>query len=108
MTFFAYIIKSLKDGTYYIGSTQDLSARLERHNQGRSKYTKSRKPWELVHYEEHPDRSTAMKREGHIKGRKSRDLLNPLSERPVNHDGKVVPSQVTGSSPPFFRMLFSS
>ena len=78
MTFFVYIIKSLKDGTYYIGSTQDLSARFERHNQGRSKYTKSRKPWELVDYEEHPDRSTAMKREEHIKGRKSREFIESL------------------------------
>ncbi|MBW2002971.1 MAG: GIY-YIG nuclease family protein [Deltaproteobacteria bacterium] len=35
MAFFVYIIRSLKDRSYYIGSTQNLSARLERHNQGR-------------------------------------------------------------------------
>ena len=34
-TFYVYILESCVDGTYYIGSTQDLHARLERHNQGR-------------------------------------------------------------------------
>jgi putative endonuclease len=75
MSYFVYILKSLKDGSYYIGSTQDLSERLERHNEGRSKHTKAKRSWELVYYEEHPDRSSAMRREVEIKGRKSRKFL---------------------------------
>ena len=35
MSYFLYIIQSDKDGTYYVGSTQDIEARLARHNQGR-------------------------------------------------------------------------
>lgn len=41
MAYFVYILQSVKDHSYYIGSTQDLSSRIERHNQGRSKYTKA-------------------------------------------------------------------
>ncbi|MEI6479299.1 MAG: GIY-YIG nuclease family protein [bacterium] len=31
---FVYILKSLKDGRYYIGSTSDIEKRVERHNHG--------------------------------------------------------------------------
>ena len=78
MSYFVYIIHSQKDGSYYVGSTQDVSQRLERHNQGRSKYTKSKRPWRLVYQEEHPDRSSAVKRENEIKGRKSRQYVENL------------------------------
>jgi len=76
--YFVYILRSLKDGTYYIGSTQDLSERVERHNQGRSKYTKAKRPWELVHSEELPDRSSAVRRENQIKRRKDKKFIDSL------------------------------
>ena len=60
MAYFVYIIESLKDGSYYIGSTKDLAERLERHNQGRSKYTKAKRTWKLTYFEEHKDRSEAV------------------------------------------------
>ncbi len=78
MTYFVYIIESFKDGTHYVGSTQDLSERMERHNQGRSTYTKSKKPWALVYTEEHPDRSRAIIREKEIKSRKSKSYIEAL------------------------------
>jgi len=40
MRHYVYIIESLEDGTFYIGTTRELNSRLERHNQGRSRYTK--------------------------------------------------------------------
>jgi len=79
MPFFLYIIQSQKDNSYYVGTTRDLSKRLERHNQGRSKYTKNKRPWKLVYSEEHPDRSTAMKREYAIKRRKSKNHIAKLA-----------------------------
>jgi len=78
MAYFVYILQSLKDGSYYVGSTQDLDSRLERHNQGRSKYTKAKRPWELIFREEYPDRSSAMKREAKIKRRKSSQFIESL------------------------------
>ncbi len=78
MTYFVYILESLRDGTYYVGSTNDLPDRLERHNQGRSRYTKVKRPWMLVFAEKFPDRSAAVKREQEIKRRKSRDYIENL------------------------------
>ena len=62
MPFYVYILQSMKDGSYYIGSTNNLEDRIERHNQGRSQYTKLRRPWKLVYSEELPDRSSAVRR----------------------------------------------
>jgi putative endonuclease len=78
MTYFVYILESLKDGTYYVGSTNNLSDRVERHNQGRSKYTQNRGPWVAVYYEKHLKRADAVKREKAIKNRKDRDYIERL------------------------------
>ena len=78
MPYFVYIIESFKDGSYYVGSTQNLNDRIARHNQGRSKYTKTKRPWNLIYSEEHPDRSSAVRREEQIKRRKSKDFIETL------------------------------
>ena len=78
MTYYLYIIQSAMDDSFYIGSTQNLDERLTRHNQGRSKFTKTKCPWHLVYFEEHPDRSSAMKREYAIKRKKSKDYIESL------------------------------
>ena len=77
MPYFIYILRS-QDGTYYVGYTQDLSERLQRHNQGRSKYTKAKRPWELVYSEELQDRSSAIQRELEIKNCKSKVYIETL------------------------------
>jgi len=81
MKFFVYILKSLKDGSYYVGSTNNLENRLKRHNEGRVNYTKPRRPWKLVYMEEHPDRSSAAKRENEIKAHKRRAFISALIEK---------------------------
>ena len=78
VTYFVYILCSLKDGTYNVGSIQDLDERIRPHNQGRSTYTQARKPWELISNEAHPNRSIATKRESQIKRRKIKDYINFL------------------------------
>ena len=78
MCYFVYVICSIKDGSYYVGSTQDLKDRLERHNQGRTKYTKTKRPWELVYYEKYPNRSSAVKREQEIKRHKRKAFIEAL------------------------------
>ena len=80
MPVFVYILRSLKDGSYYIGSTQDVDARLKHHNQTGTQYTKQKRPWELVYQEEHPDRSSAMKREYAIKKRGGRKFIESLAK----------------------------
>ena len=78
MPFYLYILESLKDGSYYIGSTNNLGDRIQRHNQGRSQYTKAKRPWRLVYSEEHQDRSSAVKRENQIKQRKDKQYVDKL------------------------------
>jgi putative endonuclease len=78
MPFFIYILRSQKDGSYYVGSAKDLTGRIERHNQGRSKYTKSKRPWKIVHIEEFDTRSEAMKREYAIKRHKRKAYIENL------------------------------
>ena len=78
MVYFVYILQSLKDGSYYVGSTQNLDERINRHNGGRSKYTKAKRPWKVVYHEEFPDRSSALKREKQIKRQKRKGFIEKL------------------------------
>ncbi|MBN1906536.1 MAG: GIY-YIG nuclease family protein [Deltaproteobacteria bacterium] len=79
MPYYVYILQSELDGTYYVGSTRNIEDRLERHNQGRSLYTKTKRPWKLVYSEEYSDRASACNREKYIKIRKSKISENLTS-----------------------------
>ena len=77
MPFFVYILQS-DDGTFYVGQTNNLGNRLQRHNGGHVRSTKAKVPWRLVYFEEYAVRAEAMKRERGIKGRKSRKYIERL------------------------------
>ena len=67
MTAYAYILRC-SDGSLYSGRTNDPQKRLKAHNNGTaSKYTRSRRPVEMVHLEQFETKSEAMKRECAIK-----------------------------------------
>ena len=67
MSFYCYILECA-DGSYYTGWTTDPERRLRQHNAGRgARYTKMRRPVQMVYVESQPDRSTAQKREIKIK-----------------------------------------
>lgn len=64
---YTYILKC-KDGTFYTGWTNNLEKRLKDHNDGKgAKYTKARRPVELVYYETFEKKEEAMSREYAIK-----------------------------------------
>lgn len=69
------MLRSLKDGNFYVGCTSDLKGRLARHNGGWVRSTKARRPFELVYWEEFQTRSEAMRRERKLKSLKKRDKL---------------------------------
>jgi len=48
--YYCYILKSLKDGSHYTGSTQDLKKRLDKHNRKEVKYSSTKAPFKLVWY----------------------------------------------------------
>lgn len=63
----AYIVECT-DGSYYTGSAHNAYRRMQQHNAGTgARYTRNLGPVKLVYFEQHPDRSTAMKRELQIK-----------------------------------------
>ncbi len=68
MHYFLYILRC-NDNTLYTGITTDLKRRLNEHNLSAkgAKYTRSRRPVELVYTEEFEDKSSAMKREYSVK-----------------------------------------
>lgn len=64
---YVYILRCADD-TLYCGWTTDLTKRLVAHNSGRgAKYTRSRRPVELIYVEEYEDRHDALGQEWHIK-----------------------------------------
>ncbi len=65
--FYVYVLKSKKDGKFYIGSTNNLRKRLKEHNNGKVFSTKSRIPFELVYYEAYKSEKDARKRESNLK-----------------------------------------
>ena len=63
-----YILKC-SDGTLYTGVTIDLNRRLKEHNTSNlgAKYTRARRPVELIYFENCDDKVQAMQREYAIK-----------------------------------------
>ncbi len=47
-----YIIQSLKDDSFYIGYSANIEERINKHNNGNSRYTSKKIPWKLVYTEE--------------------------------------------------------
>jgi putative endonuclease len=78
MTYYIYILRSLKDGRYYIGSTADVDVRLKFHNAGKQRSTRSRIPFELVYSEMLPSKEAALKRENEIKSYKGGNAFRKL------------------------------
>ena len=64
---YTYMVRC-RDDSLYTGWTNHLEKRVEDHNSGRgAKYTKSRRPVELVYYEQFETKEEAMRREWEIK-----------------------------------------
>ena len=67
MAFYVYIIKSLRDQSYYKGFTENPIIRLKRHNNAESKYTRNKMPWKFVYLEYFERKKEALVREKHLK-----------------------------------------
>jgi putative endonuclease len=64
---YVYILRC-SDGTFYTGWTTDPERRTKVHNSGKgAKYTRARRPVELIYYEEFDDKIEAQRREWAIK-----------------------------------------
>ena len=65
---FVYIVRCV-DNALYVGTTDNLDLRIDRHNRGEACFfTARRGPVTLAFSEPHPTRAKAMERERQIKG----------------------------------------
>ncbi len=76
--YFVYVLYSKKLNKRYIGQTQNLTERIKEHNLGKSHFTSTGIPWELVYYEEYSTRSEATKRERFLKTGQGRKFLDEM------------------------------
>ncbi len=77
--YYVYILRSLKSGKWYTGSTIDLRKRFNDHNSNKIGYTKNRGPYELIYYEACRNEQDARSRELYLKsGTGKRYLKNRL------------------------------
>ena len=76
--YYVYILQSLVDSSFYIGSTSNLKRRFIEHNQGKSRYTSHLKPLKLIFYEAYLLKSDAQRREMYLKTTRGRTSLKTM------------------------------
>jgi len=76
--YYVYFLKSLKDGSYYIGTSDNPPRRLKEHNLGMSKSTRFKRPWKIVRIERFDNIKAAYQRERYLKAKKSRKIIEKI------------------------------
>jgi predicted GIY-YIG superfamily endonuclease len=70
---YVYILESVSHpGRYYVGVTEDLKARLRRHNAGEVSHTSKYAPWRLKTYLAFSDKAQAIAFEKYLKSASGR------------------------------------
>ncbi len=77
--FFVYAIKSLSRNYIYVGLTNNLERRIQEHNSGRGRATKSYAPFRLIYSEKVGVRIEARKREKYLKSGIGKEFLKKIS-----------------------------
>ena len=85
--YFVYILESQKDNRFYSGQTNNLEKRIQDHNKGYSKYTKSFRPWKLFAYKKCTTRKESMALEKKLKNLKSTVRMNEFI---IKNDFRIV------------------
>ncbi len=75
MFFYVYVLESLKDGKRYVGFTNDLDVRIEKHKQSLVRSTKARLPLKLIYFEASLNEQDARRRERYLKTTQGRRFL---------------------------------
>lgn len=92
VTWYVYIV-SCKDNSLYTGITTDLLRRIEEHNSRKNgaRYTRSRRPVEMVYFEKAASRAIATRREIQIK------KLTPVGKKQLIKTCRPLKAIVTAS-----------
>jgi len=80
--YYVYILHSNKLNRNYIGSTSNISQRIEFHLSSKDKFTSKTKDWELIFKIECKSKEQALEIEKHIKKMKSSIYINNLKKYP--------------------------
>ena len=75
---YVYILKSTKNGKYYIGSTLDVNRRLQEHNSGKTSSLKHIRPLVVVFKKKYPTIKEARRIEYKLKRTKSKIILEQI------------------------------
>jgi len=76
--YYVYVLISLKDNNFYIGSTNNLKRRLQQHNNGENVSTAIRRPFILIYFEGHLSKTDAQRREKYFKTTKGKVMLRNI------------------------------
>ena len=78
---FVYVVRC-RDGSLYTGISTDVAARVAVHNAGvGARYTRARRPVQLLYVEKKRSRSTALRREAAIKALPRMEKLELVEAR---------------------------
>jgi putative endonuclease len=72
---YVYVLRSVKDGGFYIGYSANLRNRFDEHATGESFATSYRRPWRLIYYEAYMNQADALGRERYLKSGSGRRFL---------------------------------
>jgi len=86
---FVYVVRC-RDGSLYTGISNDVDARVARHNAGQgARYTRARRPVQLVYTERKRSRSYALRREAAIKALPRTDKVLLIEQGPPRRAPRV-------------------
>ena len=78
MMYFVYVLRSLKNGSFYKGMTTNLERRLFQHNKGLTSGNKSLKPFELLFVQICESSIEARILEKYLKSGVGREIIHEL------------------------------
>ena len=84
--YYTYVLLSLKDNKFYIGSTSDLKKRFIAHYKGMVNATKNRLPVKLIFYEAYLNKYDAIRREDYFKTSKGKQTLRNMLKKYLSKD----------------------
>ena len=83
---YVYVLQSHKDRLLYIGSTDNVEARILRHQMGEVPATKFRRPLKLIFFEAYVEKSDAVRRERYFKTTKGKVTLKAMLRDYFRHN----------------------
>ena len=81
MSYYTYILESLSTGRLYIGQTNNLKDRIDRHNSNRNLSTRNKGPWRLIYSARFNTRAEAVQLEKQLKTWKNPTRIRSWIER---------------------------